>query len=311
MGRTPVTAFIGQIADHYHQMMQWLAPYGAMLLALVKPLGLLIEDMLRPYTPVIAKVIYYDGFRIFSAFMYVCFCVGLWILGFKYQQAVVRKDENIGQFPKAYFFWLTVSLVPITITGFVERDTYIIVTRLMTFVSILGVHGLVSSADGTFNTWRYRFWVGFWLAFFGIGAMVWTHSVLLQTFVTEFEKPIAWSSVVLMIVFMVRGQLSVARELFRHYLIGSESVKRFTLQIFRFFSFLPQALHYFLAPMAIGGAIAWNNAIAWQGLIGWLGVVWVLINSVVGFVRGHDRRRELRRERRANWQITGTRQEAA
>jgi len=63
--------------------------------------------------------------------MYVIFAVGLFTLGAQYHAAMIRKEPGPGQFAHGYFTMLTIQLVPLTITGFVLQDAYIIGTYLM------------------------------------------------------------------------------------------------------------------------------------------------------------------------------------
>jgi len=73
----------------------------------------------------------YDAFRKISALMYVIFAVGLFTRGAQYHAAMIRKEPGPGQFAHGYFTMLTIQLVPLTITGFVLQDAYIIGTYLM------------------------------------------------------------------------------------------------------------------------------------------------------------------------------------
>src|SRR5262245_26431941 len=99
--------------------------------------------------------------------MYVIFAAGLLWLGFiAHEDKSLNRHLGASQYPKGYFTMLAVQLLPLLVTGFVIADTYIICTRLATLVTVLVVYAMVSSKDGTFATWRYRFWSFFWI---GVG----------------------------------------------------------------------------------------------------------------------------------------------
>ena len=159
----------------------------------------------------------YDAFRKVSALMYVIFAVGLFALGARYHAAMIKKEPGPGQFAEGYFTMLTIQLVPLTITGFVLQDPYIIGTRLSTLAVVIVVYGMISSRDGTLEAWRYRLWMTFWLSVAILGPMVWLESLRLRTFVHDYQNWIAWLSVVAMIAFVVRGQWVIVKALFRHF----------------------------------------------------------------------------------------------
>src|SRR5258708_38189487 len=86
-------------------------------------------------------------FQKLSALMCVIFAVGLFALGAKYHAAVVKNQIGPKQFPRGYFTMLAIQLVPLTITGFVLHDAYIIGTRVGTLIVVVLVYGMVSSKD--------------------------------------------------------------------------------------------------------------------------------------------------------------------
>ena len=247
--------------------------------------------------------IYTDAFRLGSALMYVIFAVGLWSLGARYQAAVVHGETPPKQFPQGYFTMLAVQLIPITITGFVLKDVYIIATRTGTLGIVLTVYGMVSSTDGTYDTWWYRLRMTFWLSVAIMGPMIWISSVRLQVFVHNWEQLVAYSSVAVMIAFVVWGQGVAAKELFLHYVHGHYTVKRFRLQVARFFGFALQAAHYGLAPLSEDKPFAWSDPIFLQGALGTVGAFSVLAWSIVGMIKGTPARRE---RRRAIWAARST-----
>jgi hypothetical protein len=242
--------------------------------------------------------IYTDAFRLGSAMMYVIFAVGIWNLGAKFQSAIVHKNRPPGQFPAGYFIMLAVQLIPLTITGFVLHDVYIISTRLGTLGTVLVVYGMISSADGTYDMPYYRRHVLIWLALAIMGPMIWMSSVPLQVFVHDWEKVIAHASVAVMMLFVIWGQGVAAKALFYHFLQGNYTIKRLELQVVRFFGFFLQAAHYGLAPLVDDKPFAWLDPIFLQGAIGALGVAMVLFMSLAGFVKGTRARRKMRREAR-------------
>src|SRR6266567_1517462 len=229
--------------------------------------------------------LYTDAFRKLSALMYVIFAVGLFALGAEYHAATVRKDRSIGQFPEGYFTMLAVQLLPLTITGFVLHDPYIIGTRIGTLLVVLIVYGMVTSANGTFDTLRYRLWTTFWLSVAILGPMVWVESDIVRAFVYDWEKWIAWSSVVVMILFVVKGQREVAKALFLHFVRGNYTVKRFSLQVVRFFGFALQAIAYWFVPSEAQPFLGFDP-IFLQAALGTLGVSIVIVGSVLGFIWG-------------------------
>ena len=242
--------------------------------------------------------IYTDAFRLASAFMYVIFAAGLWSLGAQYQRAIVHKDQPPAQFPEGYFTMLAVQLIPLTLTGFVLHDVYIICTRIGTLGMVLVVHGMIASRDGTYASRAYRLMVMLWFSIAIMGPMIWISSKTLQTFVHDWETYIAYSSVAMMIVFVIWGQGVAARALFHHYMQGNYTIKRLRLQFVRFLGFLFQSLHYGLSPLVVGGTFAWRDPIFLQGAIGTVGVSIVLLMAGVGFVRGSTVRWEKKREKR-------------
>jgi hypothetical protein len=228
--------------------------------------------------------------------MYVIFAVGLFTLGAQYHAAVIRKEPGPGQFPEGYFTMLTIQLVPLTITGFVLQDAYIIGTRLGTLAVVIVVYGMISSPDGTFHGWRYRLWMTFWLAVAILGPMVWIESARLRAFVHDYEKWIAWLSVIAMLVFVVRGQWAIMKALFRHFVQGNYTVKRFSLQIVRFLGFALQAIHYWFVPTAAAPFLGYDP-IFLQGFTGAVGAASVVIGSLLGLIFGTAARRHRLREK--------------
>jgi hypothetical protein len=235
-----------------------------------------------------------DAFRKFSALMYVIFAVGLFGLGAAYHAAVIRNEPGPGQFAHGYFTMLTVQLVPLTITGFVLQDAYIIGTRLGTLAVVIVVYGMITSRDGTFVAWRYRLWMTFWLSAAILGPMLWIESVRLRTFVHDYQQWIAWLAVVTMVAFVVRGQWVILMALFRHYMQGHYTVKRLSLQTVRFLGFASQALHYWLAPTAAAPFFG-LDPIFLQGFAGALGAGGVIVGSILGLIWGTAARQQRRR----------------
>jgi hypothetical protein len=237
------------------------------------------------------QILYFNGFLLISAFMYVVYDIGLWEIGLRRHGGIVRKDADVGQFPPGYFQMLAVQLLPLTVTGFVRHDVFVIATRLVTLATVLLVYGISSSRDGTFDKLWYRLWLLFWLSASVMGPMVYVESITLQDFVENHEKTIAYSSVVAMIFFVIYGQRVAATTLFQHFVSGNYSLKRLSLQIVRFFGFALQAIHY-------GYVFGWKDPIFLQGLIGVIGVFGVVVSAIFGLVRGAARRRERRSEHR-------------
>jgi hypothetical protein len=208
---------------------------------------------------------------------------------------MLRKEPGPGQFAEGYFTMLTIQLVPLTITGFVLQDEYLIGTRLGTLAVVIVVYGMISSRDGTFLAWWYRVWMTFWLSIAILGPMVWLESVRMRLFVHDYEKWIAWLSVIVMVAFVVRGQWVILMALFRHFMQGHYTVKRFSLQVVRFLGFALQAVHYWLAPTAAAPFFGYDP-IFLQGLTGAIGAASVIIGSLLGLFWGTEARREKRRE---------------
>jgi hypothetical protein len=238
-----------------------------------------------------------DAFRKISALMYVVFAVGLFGLGAQYHAAMIRKEPGPGQFAHGYFTMLTIQLVPLTITGFVLQDAFIIGTRLGTLAVVIVVYGMISSREGTFDDWRYRVWMTFWLSLAILGPMVWLESTRLRVFVHDYEQWIAWLSVVAMIAFVVRGQWVIVVTLFRHFVQGNYTIKRLSLQVVRFLGFAFQAVHYWFVPTAAAPFFGYDP-IFLQGFAGAVGAASVIIGSLLGLIWGTGARREKRRETR-------------
>lgn len=182
---------------------------------------------------------------------------------------------------------MAIQLLPLTVTGFVRHDVFVIATRLVTLVTVLMVYGISASKDGTFDKLWYRLWLLFWLSLSVMGPMVYVKSISLQHFVEDHEKIIAYSSVAAMILFVIYGQRVAAKTLFQHFVSGHYSLKRFSSQIVRFFGFALQAIHY-------GFVFGWKDPIFLQGLIGAIGAFGVVLSAIFGLVRGASRRRERR-----------------
>ena len=53
-------------------------------------------------------LLYFNGFLIASAFLYLLYDLGLWEIGLRRHAAVVRKELRVEQFPDAYFAMLAV-----------------------------------------------------------------------------------------------------------------------------------------------------------------------------------------------------------
>jgi hypothetical protein len=246
----------------------------------------------------IAWGLYYDAFRKVSALMYVIFAVGLFALGAQYHAAMIRREPGPGHFPEGYFTMLTIQLVPLTITGFVLQDPYIIGTRLGTLAVVIVVYGMITCRDGTFEAWRYRVWMTFWLSVAILGPMVWIESPHLRAFVHDYEKWIAWLSVVAMLAFVVRGQWAIMKALFHHFVQGNYTIKRFSLQVVRFLGFALQAVHYWFVPTAAAPFFGYDP-IFLQGFTGAIGAASVILGSLLGLIWGTAARRDKRREARS------------
>jgi hypothetical protein len=234
-------------------------------------------------------------FQKLSALMCVIFAVGLYALGARYHAAQVRKEVGPKQFPRGYFTMLAIQLVPLTITGFVLHDAYIIGTRVGTLIVVLLVYGMVTSRDATFVAGRYRLWMTVWLAIAILGPMVWAESAIVRNFVRDHEKGIAAVAVLAMVAFVVRGQLVIAKELFRHFVDGNYTVKRFSLQAVRFLAFLFQSIHYWFNPTSAEKFLG-LDPIFLQGALGVGGTFVVVAGAVVGFVRGSEARHRKRQQ---------------
>jgi hypothetical protein len=100
-----------------------------------------------------------------------------------------------------------------------------------------------------------------------------------------------------MIAFVVRGQWVIVKLLFRHFMQGNYTVKRFKLQVVRCLGFAFQAVHYGLAPSAAAPFFGYDP-IFLQGFTGAVGAACVILGSLVGLVWGTEARRHKRRETR-------------
>jgi len=227
----------------------------------------------------------YNLFLNISALMYVVFAVGLFALGARHHAALVRGEVGPGQFPQGYFTMLAVQLVPLTVTGFVLQDGYIIATRIGTLFVVVMVYGMISTRDGTFTARRYRAGLTVLLSVAILGTMLWLISSTMHELVRDYEKWIAWTSVAVMLLFVVRGQWAVAKALFSHFMQGNYTVKRFSLQMVRLIGFATQAIHYGFVPTAAAPLFGYDP-IFLQAVMGTIGVVGVIIGSVIGFVLG-------------------------
>jgi hypothetical protein len=234
-----------------------------------------------------------------SALLCVIFAVGLFALGAQHHAAAVRREVGPKQYPRGYFTLLAIQLVPMMITGFVLHDPFIIGTRVGTLTIVLLVYGMVTSKDATFVSWRYRIWITFWLSVAIVGPMVWTESVLVRNFVATYQNWISWVAVVAMLAYVVQGQLFIAKELFKRFIEGNYSVKRFSLQVVRLFAFMFQSIHYWHFPTVAPKFLSLDPVFL-QGFMGTCGAVITVISSIVGFVHGAEARSRRRQEASAS-----------
>lgn len=232
----------------------------------------------------VSWIIEHDLYRIAAEILYVVFCWGLLDMAVKHHAAKVRGVEGPKQYPPGYFIALIAQLLPLIITGFVRGDVFLIGTRVGTFFMVLLAYALVHSKNGTFDSPRQKFWIMFWFAVTIIGPTVWMKEESVRTFVEVWQTWIAWSTIVLMFGLLVFGQHVTAKELFKHFMDGNYTFKRFSLQIDRFAIFGLQAIHYFVV-------FGWQDPVFWQGVMGALGALWVIIWAMIGMFFGVFRRR--------------------
>jgi hypothetical protein len=101
-----------------------------------------------------------------------------------------------------------------------------------------------------------------------------------------------------MIAFVVRGQWAILMALFRHFVQGHYTVKRFSLQVVRLLGFALQAVHYWFVPTAAAPFLGFDP-IFLQGFTGALGAASVIIGSLLGLIWGTGARRRKLREARS------------
>ena len=242
----------------------------------------------------IAWGLYYDAFRKVSALMYVIFAVGLFALGAQYHAAMIRREPGPGHFPEGYFTMLTIQLVPLTVTGFVLQDPYIIGTRLGTLAVVIVVYGMITCRDGTFEAWRYRVWMTFWLSVAILGPMVWIEPAS-RAFVHDYEKWIAWLSVVAMRGFRGADQWAIMKRCLP-FRAGQLHHQALTCRSC-FLGFAFQAVHYWFGPTAAAPFFGYDP-IFLQGFTGAIGAASVILGSLLGLIWGTAARRDKRREAR-------------
>ena len=117
-----------------------------------------------------------------------------------------------------------------------------------------------------------------------LGTMVWLISATVRGIVLDYEKWIAWTSVALMLLFVVRGQWAVAKALFRHYLQGNYTIKRSACSSCA--SWLFDARPSITARPDSGAALFGYDPIFLQAFIGAIGVTGVILGSLIGFLFG-------------------------
>jgi hypothetical protein len=232
----------------------------------------------------------FDLFRFASAICYIMFAIGLLKLGREYHASKVRGESDIGQFPPGYFTSLAIQLIPLTITGILIGDTYVIATRAMTLVVVLITSALSSTKDGTFDHMGFRAGKIFWIAFVTLVPIFWMDNTWLRDLVRSNEAIVSWISILFMLFFVWKGQLSVLKSLFTHFLRGNYSVRRLKLQWVRFFGFAFQAMAYWLQPSSATPTVFGLDPILLQGLIGAAGVAVVLIGAGIGYLFGTEAR---------------------
>jgi hypothetical protein len=101
-----------------------------------------------------------------------------------------------------------------------------------------------------------------------------------------------------MVAFVVRGQWVIVVALFRHFVQGHYTIKRFSLQVVRFLGFAFQAIHYWYAPTTAAPFFGYDP-IFLQGLTGALGAASIVIGSLLGLIWGTGARRRKRSEARS------------
>ena len=250
-------------------------------------------DFLDP-TALLQWSVDWNVFKKASFVAYVIFAVGIFSIAAQYYQSIMRGQKPAGQFPNGYFTMLIVQLIPLMVTGIAIHDEFLIGSRLTTFVLVLVAYGLVSAEDGELNSWWHLGWITFWLTVTGVGTMTWYESPGFRDFIHDHEKWISYLSVATMLAFAIKGQGTVARTLFNHFLEGHYSVKRTSLQVDRFLCFAFQAIGYWYAPsksdpISIFGLFK-VDVVFLNSVIGMIGVSVVLVFALLGFLRGTELR---------------------
>ncbi len=229
----------------------------------------------------------------FAEFMCALVVWGIIKLGFQHQSAKCRIAQSVpgahevGQFDTGYFTFLIIQTLPLLMTGLVIGDVFIIITRSGMLVAALTAYAMTLSVGGALDTKRIRSWGAFWVAVIMIGTMVWTQYPEVRSIVREWEKFISTISVVAMLLFLVKGQWSVAKQLLAHYFRGNTTNKRLTLQYMRLLYFVPQVIHYTLMPSQAEAFIiyvlGWRfDPILFNVWSGAVGVVVVIVLAMVG-----------------------------
>jgi hypothetical protein len=275
-----------QYTIHFMPFVEWVEAAG---LRFLQPVTAPVQAWYVTHLPTIQPwaewMIGLDLFRRTAVVMCVLYCMSVWLVAIKYHASIHKPSEKVKKFRHGYFTLLTIQIIPLMVTGFALNDEFIILTRGMTLITIVICYGLVSSADGTFNTRWYKIWIFFWMTVIVLGAMSWVHDGFARKFVEEYEKEISWAIVITMIVFTVKGQWSLAVDLFNHFKDGENTSKRLVSQIPRFLMLLLPIPHYWFAPSG-APLVMGQDPIFLAHISGASGTFVVLVSSMIGIAIG-------------------------
>jgi hypothetical protein len=171
----------------------------------------------------------------------------LYKMGAEDQQAKITGGK-VRTYPALYFAILSAQITPLLITGMVERDYLIVLTRASMLLAAMWSWAIVRTKTGYFP-WRLaRLWLyplAFLLSTF---VWAWVEYPSVSLYFKDHQQFISlifgWVSVAMMAVLVIVGQFATARSIWEGLRSGHYAQPGFQLQWLRVGNFGSQALHY-------------------------------------------------------------------
>lgn len=212
------------------------------------------------------------------------YCLGVWLLAAERHGRVVRGTAVHGDyFREGYFATLAIQIIPLLVTGFAVGDEFVIWTRSILLMTVVGSHALATSADGTLTARRYRVGILLWTTALILGPMSWVHDGVVRRAVQDHQTLVSWTVVATVVLFTVRGQWLLALDMFRHFASGDRELRRLGVQVPRLLMFALPAPHYWIAPSGAAPVLGMDPVLV-ACLTGGTGTLVVIVLSMLGEV---------------------------